>query len=176
MNGWVNGWCSFHDVDSSCSLYFCPPDAPNRSVMKPFEYWNFYIKKAPELHKCSISPPLVFRQFRITTMLRLEWFEPVWQKPGECICWEPQVQAISWVRAAVWGRCLGSKCYVTVCIITWVHCLKRKYDFLSPQYSLGELEEMKLCLQQFNLLFRNMEERFSEERAAAYNALSDADR
>ncbi|XP_013879232.1 uncharacterized protein LOC106528572 [Austrofundulus limnaeus] len=43
-------------------------------------------------------------------------------------------------------------------------------------YSRDELEEMKLCLQQFNTLFSNMEQKFSEERAAAYSALSDADR
>lgn len=60
--------------------------------------------------------------------------------------------------------------------ITWVHNLKIKPANFSPQYSRDELEEMKLCLQQFNTLFSNMEQRFSEERAAAYSALSDADR
>lgn len=75
-------------------------------------------------------------------------------------------------------RSLGSKCYSYSYSLplSQDHCLKSNSDFFSSQYSLGELEEMKLCLQRFNLLFRDMEERFSEERAAAYSALSDADR
>ncbi|XP_033964153.1 nucleolar protein dao-5 isoform X3 [Pseudochaenichthys georgianus] len=43
-------------------------------------------------------------------------------------------------------------------------------------YSLGELEEMMLCLQQFRSVLSNMEEQLSEDQAAVYSALSDQDR
>ncbi|XP_045909320.1 protein ITPRID2-like isoform X2 [Micropterus dolomieu] len=46
----------------------------------------------------------------------------------------------------------------------------------SPQYSLDELEEMMLCLQQFRSVLSNMEEQLSEEQAAVYTSLSDQDR
>ncbi|KAK1885456.1 Protein ITPRID1 [Dissostichus eleginoides] len=43
------------------------------------------------------------------------------------------------------------------------------------QYSLDELEEMMLCLQQFRSVLSNMEEQLSEDQAAVYSALSDQD-
>ncbi|XP_034005574.1 uncharacterized protein itprid1 isoform X1 [Trematomus bernacchii] len=43
-------------------------------------------------------------------------------------------------------------------------------------YSLDELEEMILCLQQFRSVLSNMEEQLSEDQAAVYSALSDQDR
>ncbi|XP_054478627.1 uncharacterized protein LOC129110555 [Anoplopoma fimbria] len=43
-------------------------------------------------------------------------------------------------------------------------------------YSLDELEEMMLCLQQFRSVLSNMEEQLSEDQAAVYSALSDQDR
>lgn len=46
----------------------------------------------------------------------------------------------------------------------------------SPQYSLDELEEMMLCLQQFCSVFSNMEEQLSEDQAAVYSLLSDQDK
>ncbi|KAK9528055.1 hypothetical protein VZT92_014555 [Zoarces viviparus] len=46
----------------------------------------------------------------------------------------------------------------------------------SSSYSLDELEEMMLCLQQFCSVLSNMEEQLSEDQAAVYNALSDQDR
>lgn len=46
----------------------------------------------------------------------------------------------------------------------------------APQYSLDELEEMMLCLQQFCSVLSNMEEQLSEDQAAVYSALSDQDR
>lgn len=46
----------------------------------------------------------------------------------------------------------------------------------SPQYSLGDLEEMMLCLQQFCSVLSNMEEQLSEDQASVYSALSEQDR
>ncbi|KAM9337585.1 uncharacterized protein itprid1, partial [Symphorus nematophorus] len=43
-------------------------------------------------------------------------------------------------------------------------------------YSLDELEEMLLCLQQFCSVLSNMEEQLSEDQAAVYSSLSDQDR
>eukprot|EP00064_Thunnus_orientalis_P001810 superscaffoldBa00000124_g1813 len=43
-------------------------------------------------------------------------------------------------------------------------------------YSLSELEEMMLCLQQFRSVLSNMEEQLSEDQAAVYSALSEQDR
>ncbi|XP_070784680.1 uncharacterized protein itprid1 [Enoplosus armatus] len=43
-------------------------------------------------------------------------------------------------------------------------------------YSLNELEEMMLCLQQFRSVLSNMEEQLSEDQAAVYSSLSDQDR
>ncbi|XP_038578434.1 uncharacterized protein PB18E9.04c isoform X2 [Micropterus salmoides] len=43
-------------------------------------------------------------------------------------------------------------------------------------YSLDELEEMMLCLQQFRSVLSNMEEQLSEDQAAVYTSLSDQDR
>ncbi|XP_026219686.1 serine-rich adhesin for platelets isoform X2 [Anabas testudineus] len=43
-------------------------------------------------------------------------------------------------------------------------------------YSLDELEEMMLCLQQFCSVLSNMEEQLSEDQAAVYSALTDQDR
>ncbi|TKS88109.1 Coiled-coil domain-containing protein 129 [Collichthys lucidus] len=43
-------------------------------------------------------------------------------------------------------------------------------------YSLDELEEMMLCLQQFCSVLSNMEEQLSEDQAAVYSVLSDQDR
>ncbi|CAJ1082455.1 uncharacterized protein itprid1 [Xyrichtys novacula] len=43
-------------------------------------------------------------------------------------------------------------------------------------YSLDELEEMMLCLQQFRSVLCNMEEQLSEDQAAVYSCLSDQDR
>ncbi|KAM7370270.1 hypothetical protein PAMP_011535 [Pampus punctatissimus] len=43
-------------------------------------------------------------------------------------------------------------------------------------YSLNELEEMMLCLQQFRSVLSNMEEQLSEDKATVYNALSEQDR
>ncbi|XP_075938252.1 uncharacterized protein itprid1 isoform X3 [Anarhichas minor] len=43
-------------------------------------------------------------------------------------------------------------------------------------YSLDELEEMMLCLQQFCSVLSNMEEQLSEDQATVYSALSDQDR
>ncbi|KAA8579300.1 hypothetical protein FQN60_007090 [Etheostoma spectabile] len=43
-------------------------------------------------------------------------------------------------------------------------------------YSLDELEEMMLCVQQFRSVLSNMEEQLSEDQAAVYSVLSDHDR
>ncbi|KAK2859311.1 hypothetical protein Q5P01_003931 [Channa striata] len=43
-------------------------------------------------------------------------------------------------------------------------------------YSLDELEELMLCLQQFCSVLSNMEEQLSEDQASVYSALSDLDR
>ncbi|XP_050922597.1 uncharacterized protein itprid1 isoform X6 [Lates calcarifer] len=43
-------------------------------------------------------------------------------------------------------------------------------------YSLGDLEEMMLCLQQFCSVLSNMEEQLSEDQASVYSALSEQDR
>ncbi|XP_029005258.1 uncharacterized protein itprid1 isoform X2 [Betta splendens] len=59
-------------------------------------------------------------------------------------------------------------------------CLQRgpkKQQSLEPgPFSLDELEEMMLCLQQFCSVLSNMEEQLSEDQAAVYSALSDHDR
>lgn len=46
----------------------------------------------------------------------------------------------------------------------------------SLQYSLDELEEMMLCLQQFFFVLSNMEEQLSKDQSAVYSVLSDQDR
>ncbi|XP_071341879.1 uncharacterized protein itprid1 [Trachinotus anak] len=43
-------------------------------------------------------------------------------------------------------------------------------------YSLGDLEEMMLCLQKFRSVLSNMEEQLSEDQASIYIALSEQDR
>ncbi|KAF1372759.1 hypothetical protein PFLUV_G00251950 [Perca fluviatilis] len=43
-------------------------------------------------------------------------------------------------------------------------------------YSLDELEEMMLCVQQFRSVLSNMEEKLSEDQAAVYSVLSEQDR
>ncbi|CAK6973259.1 uncharacterized protein itprid1 [Scomber scombrus] len=43
-------------------------------------------------------------------------------------------------------------------------------------YSLNELEQMMLCLQQFRSVLSNMEEHLSEDQAAVYSSLSEQDR
>ncbi|XP_068565718.1 serine-rich adhesin for platelets [Cebidichthys violaceus] len=53
-------------------------------------------------------------------------------------------------------------------------CLTQKRNNIP--YSLDELEEMMLCLQQFCSVLSNMEEQLSEDQAAVYSALSDQDR
>lgn len=77
--------------------------------------------------------------------------------------------------------CTGSsawKCYILNFHIshylgTW---LKGNSCTCSLQYSLDELEEMMLCLQQFCSVLSNMEEQLTEDQAAVYSALSDQDR
>ncbi|XP_051266186.1 serine-rich adhesin for platelets isoform X2 [Dicentrarchus labrax] len=61
------------------------------------------------------------------------------------------------------------------------HCCTQKsyekrYLLGNIPYSLDELEEMMLCLQQFCSVLNNMEEQLSEDQAAVYSALSDQDR
>lgn len=46
----------------------------------------------------------------------------------------------------------------------------------SPQLSLGDLEEMMLCLQHFRLVHSNIEEQLSEDHVSLHRALSDQDR
>lgn len=48
--------------------------------------------------------------------------------------------------------------------------------FGNSPYSLDELEEMLLCLQQFWSVLSNMEEQLSEDQAAVFSCLSDQDR
>ncbi|XP_070709419.1 uncharacterized protein itprid1 [Pempheris klunzingeri] len=59
-------------------------------------------------------------------------------------------------------------------------CTQRNYNVErtvgNVPYSLDELEEMMLCLQQFRSVLSNMEEQLSEDQAAVYSALSDQDR
>ncbi|XP_078018988.1 uncharacterized protein itprid1 isoform X2 [Epinephelus lanceolatus] len=59
-------------------------------------------------------------------------------------------------------------------------CAQRSYNkqhtLGNSPYSLDELEEMMLCLQQFCSVLSNMEEQLSEDQAAVYSALSDQDR
>ncbi|KAM6971601.1 uncharacterized protein itprid1 [Tautogolabrus adspersus] len=58
-----------------------------------------------------------------------------------------------------------------------VSCNNNKQHTLGNiPYSLDELEEMMLCLQQFRSVLCNMEEQLSEDQASVYSALSDQDR
>ncbi|CAI5686177.1 unnamed protein product [Oreochromis niloticus] len=52
----------------------------------------------------------------------------------------------------------------------------KEHTFGNSPYSLDELEEMLLCLQQFWSVLSNMEEQLSEDQAAVYSCLSDQDR
>ncbi|KAG7216780.1 hypothetical protein INR49_021178 [Caranx melampygus] len=59
-------------------------------------------------------------------------------------------------------------------------CNQRSYNKQHSQgsmpYSLADLEDMMLCLQQFRSVLSNMEEQLSEDQAAVYSDLSDQDR
>lgn len=54
--------------------------------------------------------------------------------------------------------------------------LNKQHTLGNILYSLDELEEMMVCLQQFRSVLSNMEEQLSEDQAAVYSALSDKDR
>ncbi|XP_037612391.1 mucin-5AC isoform X2 [Sebastes umbrosus] len=63
------------------------------------------------------------------------------------------------------------------CDHQWTCCTQDKQHTLGDvPYSLDELEEMMLSLQQFRSVLSNMEEQLSEDQAAVYSALSDQDR
>ncbi|XP_032366712.1 protein ITPRID1 [Etheostoma spectabile] len=53
---------------------------------------------------------------------------------------------------------------------------RRQHSLENTPYSLDELEEMMLCVQQFRSVLSNMEEQLSEDQAAVYSVLSDHDR
>ncbi|XP_034718650.1 uncharacterized protein itprid1 [Etheostoma cragini] len=53
---------------------------------------------------------------------------------------------------------------------------RRQHTLENTPYSLDELEEMMLCVQQFRSVLSNMEEQLSEDQAAVYSVLSDHDR
>uniref|UniRef100_UPI0037E6F927 protein ITPRID1 n=1 Tax=Semicossyphus pulcher TaxID=241346 RepID=UPI0037E6F927 len=55
-------------------------------------------------------------------------------------------------------------------------CYNMQQTMGNIPYSLDELEEMVLCLQQFRSVLCNMEEQLSEDQASVYSALSDQDR
>ncbi|XP_053268686.1 uncharacterized protein itprid1 [Pleuronectes platessa] len=55
-------------------------------------------------------------------------------------------------------------------------CTQKTYHKQHSSFSLGELEEMMLCLQHFHSVHRNMEEQLSEDQASVYSTLSDQDR
>ncbi|XP_034561790.1 uncharacterized protein itprid1 [Notolabrus celidotus] len=55
-------------------------------------------------------------------------------------------------------------------------CYNTQHTVGNTPYSLDELEEMMLSLQQFRSVLCNMEEQLSEDQAAVYSCLSDQDR
>ncbi|XP_074549764.1 uncharacterized protein itprid1 [Halichoeres trimaculatus] len=55
-------------------------------------------------------------------------------------------------------------------------CYTKQHTVENIPYSLDELEEMMLCLQQFCSVLCNMEEQLSEDQAAVYSSLSEQDR
>ncbi|XP_059183392.1 uncharacterized protein LOC131962408 [Centropristis striata] len=55
-------------------------------------------------------------------------------------------------------------------------CTHKQHNLGNIPYSLDELEEMMVCLQQFRSVLSNMEEQLSEDQAAVYSALSEQDR
>ncbi|XP_041670124.1 uncharacterized protein itprid1 isoform X2 [Cheilinus undulatus] len=69
----------------------------------------------------------------------------------------------------------GNQMAQTACCCSCDHqglgCNKKQHN-----YSLDELEEMMLYLQQFRSVLNNMEEQLSEDQAAVFSALSDQDR
>ncbi|XP_029979753.1 flocculation protein FLO11-like [Sphaeramia orbicularis] len=62
------------------------------------------------------------------------------------------------------------------CICCTHNTYNRQQPLLSIPYSLHELEEMILCLQQFRSVLSTMEDQLSEDQAAVYSALTDQDR
>ncbi|XP_034428766.1 serine-rich adhesin for platelets isoform X2 [Hippoglossus hippoglossus] len=55
-------------------------------------------------------------------------------------------------------------------------CTQNTYHNQHSPFSLGDLEELMLCLQHFRSVQSNMEEQLSEDQASVYSSLSDQDR
>ncbi|KAM8731659.1 uncharacterized protein AB9X84_025974 [Acanthopagrus schlegelii] len=70
----------------------------------------------------------------------------------------------------------GNQVATMPCYCTCDHQNNKQHTLGHIAYSLDELEEMMLCLQQFFSVLSNMEEQLSEDQTAVYSVLSNQDR